>query len=42
MWNKIALLASNLLNFAEFVLNELNKSPKVFKNIPFSIQVITV
>ena len=34
-------LASNLLNFADLVENELMKSiPKEFTNIPFSIQFI--
>ena len=40
IWNKITFPASNLLNFAEVVENEL--SPKYFTNIPFSIQFITV
>ena len=40
IWNK-SLPASNLLNFAELVKNELLKSiTKKITNIPFSIQFI--
>ena len=42
-WNKIAFLASSLLNLAELVVNELIKViSKSFTNVPFSIQCITV
>ena len=41
-WNKITFLASNLLNLAELVLNELMKSfCKKITNIPFSFRLIT-
>ena len=41
IWNKITFAASNLLNFAELIQNELMKSNyKKFTNIPFSIQFI--
>ena len=42
IWNKITCKASNLLDFAELVENELMKNvSKKFTNIPFSIQFIT-
>ena len=42
IWNKITFPASNLLNFAELVKNELMKSiSKKFINISFSVQFIT-
>ena len=41
-WNKITFLASNSLNLAELVVNELMKTiSKRSYNIPFSIQFIT-
>ena len=41
IWNKITFLASNALNFAELVENELMMSiSKKITNIPFSIQFI--
>ena len=41
IWNKITFPASNLLNFAELVENELTRSiSRMFTNIPFSIQFI--
>ena len=41
IWNKIKFPASNVLNFAELVKNELIKSiSKKFINITFSIQII--
>ena len=41
-WNKITFLASNSLNLAELVVNELIKSiSKKITNIPFSIRFIT-
>ena len=42
IWNKVELLASNLLHFVELVVNEQKRvSPKLFINIPFSVRVIT-
>ena len=41
IWNKIMFPASNLLNFAELIENELMESiSKNFTNILFSIQFI--
>ena len=40
MWNKIKFSASNSLNLAELVINELMKSIS-FANIPLSIRFIT-
>ena len=41
VWNKITFPASNLLNLAELVENELKKSiSKKITNIPFSILLI--
>ena len=41
IWNKITFTASNLLDFAELVENELMKNvSNKFTNIPFSIQFI--
>ena len=40
IWNKITFPASNLLNFAELVKNELMKSIFLYSNILFSMQFI--
>ena len=40
IWNKITFPASNLLNFAELVKNELMKSIFLYSNILFSVQFI--
>ena len=43
IWNEIKFPASNSLNFAELVENELMKSNfKKFTNIPFCIQFINL
>ena len=42
VWNKITFPASNSLNLAEIVVNELMKSfSKKITNTPFSIRFIT-
>ena len=40
IWNQITFPASNLLNFAELVKNELMKSIFLYSNILFSMQFI--